>query len=73
MHNKKFKRTEYPKHMVVEKVTKVILEFLDKHEATIEAEDMTSEFWKRQLAKALADDLIDSGLSITYLKVAKNE
>ena len=71
--NKKFKRTQYPKHMVIERVRRVILDFLDKHEATIEAEDMTSEFWKQQMADALAEDLIDKGVSIGYLKVAKDE
>lgn len=73
MNNKKFQRTTYPQKMVIDKLTKVILEFLDKHDATIEAEDMTSEFWKLQMAQALADELVGSGLSITYLKVAKDE
>ena len=71
--SKKFKRVNYPEHMLREKIKKIIVQFLDEHEATICAEDLSSEFWKQHLANALTDDLIKQGVEITYLKKIKDD
>lgn len=70
---KKFKSVAYPQHMLEDKLRNIIVGFLDKHEATICHEDMSSEIMKHQMALALADDLIKGGVVITYMKIAKKE
>ena len=69
--SKKFKNTYLPKRLSKEKIKAIIVRFLDKHEADIAYENMSSEIVKQAMAEALAEMLVDSGAAMTYLKIAR--
>jgi hypothetical protein len=57
--------------MSVEKIRSIIVKFLDEHEATICHEDMSSEILKQAMAKALAEKLVENGVTITSIGMGK--
>jgi hypothetical protein len=69
--SKKFRRTYSSRQLSIKKIKAIIVKFLDKHEADIAYEDMSSEIVKQAMAEALAEVLVDNGAAITYLKIEK--
>lgn len=69
--SKKFKQLSLPRHLLLDKIKKIIVQFLDEHETDICYEDMSLEIVKQTMADALAEKLIDNGAEITYPKATK--